>query len=147
MKKKYEEYNTFKNNLKQHVDFLHFILESNNSIDLSDKFPQGKEESEMFIQWIGKQFISNNNDISDIGMNHFSIIYDNDKRMAFILLKPKSNNSNILTNTPYNYVRSDGCYLIKDYFFLEYLFSNNINIVIANLGHTPAPRSPNSKLE
>jgi hypothetical protein len=74
LQKQYEEYKIFKNNLKQHVDFLHFILKSNNAIDLSDKFPQDKKESEMFIQWLDKQFASNNNDISDIGMSNFNHI-------------------------------------------------------------------------
>jgi hypothetical protein len=49
-------------------------LKSNNAIDLSDKFPQDKKESKMFIQWLDKQFASNNNDISDIGMSNFNHI-------------------------------------------------------------------------
>jgi hypothetical protein len=56
--------------------------------------------------------------------------------MAFILLKPTTATTNGLTNIPFNYITSDGYYLIKDNFFLEYLFSNNYEIVMANLGHT-----------
>lgn len=131
-KNKRGEYNIFKTQLTQKKDFLDFILQSNNSLKLSDKFPQNKDENEIFIEWIKKQFASNEYDISDLGVNQFSIIFNVDKQIAYIVLSDGRSISN-LTNTPFNYITKEGYYLIKDDFFWEYLFARDYEIILCNL--------------
>ena len=137
IKIRHDSYLIFKEKLVAQIDLIEFVLRGTN-VDPT-YFDNTSKNGVGFINWIETQLQINEKDIAEIGIDKIDVLFDKKTNKGYVIFC-KGLNSNKLSKLPFNTIYKENVYILKDNFFLEYLFSYNFCIVVATMKNNSAPK-------